>query len=58
MRMDSGLALDETNSGFDPASRMLLTRADMAGFAAAAARRAPLFETPWGGTRWGAGRGS
>jgi hypothetical protein len=56
--MDSGLALDETNNGFDPASRMLLTRADMAGFAAAAARRAPLFETPWGGTRWGAGRGS
>jgi hypothetical protein len=41
MRMDSGLALDETNNGFDPASRMLLTRADMAGFAAAAARRAP-----------------
>jgi hypothetical protein len=41
MRMNTGLALDETNSGFDPSSRMLVTRADMAGFAAAAALRAP-----------------
>jgi len=41
MRMDSGLALDETNSGFDPASRMLITQPDMAGSAAAAPLRAP-----------------
>jgi CubicO group peptidase (beta-lactamase class C family) len=41
MRMNSGLALDETNSGCDPASRMLITQADMAGFAAAAALRTP-----------------
>ena len=41
MRMNSGLALDETNNGFDPSSRMLITQADMAGFAAAAALRVP-----------------
>lgn len=37
MRMTSGLALDETNSGFDPSSRMLYTEPNMAGFAEAAA---------------------
>ena len=31
MRMTSGLALDETNSGFDPSSRMYLAN-DMAGY--------------------------
>jgi CubicO group peptidase (beta-lactamase class C family) len=41
MRMTSGLALDETNTGFDPSSRMLLTEPDMAGFAEAAALAAP-----------------
>jgi CubicO group peptidase (beta-lactamase class C family) len=41
MRMTSGLALDETNSGFDPAARMLFTEPDMAGFAEAAALAAP-----------------
>lgn len=41
MRMTSGLALDETNTGFDPASRMLFTEPDMAGFAAGAALAAP-----------------
>jgi len=41
MRMTSGLALDETNSGFDPASRMLFTEPDMAGFAQSAALAAP-----------------
>jgi CubicO group peptidase (beta-lactamase class C family) len=40
MRMTSGLALDETNSGFDPSSRMVYTAPDMAGFAAAAALKA------------------
>ncbi len=41
MRMTSGLALDETNTGFDPSSRMLFTEPDMAGFAEAAALAAP-----------------
>jgi CubicO group peptidase (beta-lactamase class C family) len=41
MRMTSGLALDETNTGFDPASRMLFIEPDMAGFAEAAALAAP-----------------
>ena len=41
MRMTSGLALDETNSGFDPSSRMLFTEPDMAGFAESAALKAP-----------------
>jgi len=36
MRMTSGLALDETNTGFDPNSRMLYTEPDMAGFVAPA----------------------
>jgi CubicO group peptidase (beta-lactamase class C family) len=45
MRMTSGLALDETNSGFDPSSQMHL-HGDMAAFAATA----PLIASP--GTRW------
>jgi CubicO group peptidase (beta-lactamase class C family) len=46
MRMTSGLALDETNSGFDPSSQMVYLHNDMAGFAAQAALIAPP------GTRW------
>jgi CubicO group peptidase (beta-lactamase class C family) len=46
MRMTSGLALDETNSGFDPSSQMMYLHDDMAGFAAKAAIIAPP------GTRW------
>jgi CubicO group peptidase (beta-lactamase class C family) len=46
MRMTSGLALDETNSGFDPSSQMVYLHSDMAGFAAKAAMIAPP------GTRW------
>ena len=45
MRMTTGLALDETNSGFDPSSQMYL-HDDMAGFAV----DAPLVAPP--GTRW------
>ena len=45
MRMTSGLALDETNSGFDPASRMYLAN-DTAGYAAKAPMIAPS------ATRW------
>ncbi len=45
MRMTSGLALDETNSGFDPSSQMYLY-GDMAGFAV----RAPMIAPP--GKRW------
>ena len=45
MRMTSGLALDETNSGFDPTSQMEIHR-DMAGFAV----HAPLIAPP--GQRW------
>jgi len=45
MRMASGLALDETNSGFDPSSQMEIHR-DMAGFAV----HAPLVAPP--GKRW------
>ncbi|HWP73003.1 MAG TPA: serine hydrolase [Methylomirabilota bacterium] len=41
MRMTSGLALDETNTGFDPSSRMLFLEPDMAGFAESAALAAP-----------------
>ena len=37
MRMTTGLALDETNSGFDPSSQMLYLHDDMAGFAVKAA---------------------
>lgn len=46
MRMTSGLALDETNSGFDPSSQMVYLHDDMAGFAV----KAPLIAAP--GTRW------
>jgi CubicO group peptidase (beta-lactamase class C family) len=46
MRMTTGLALDETNSGFDPSSQMLYLHHDMAGFAV----RAPLIAPP--GKRW------
>jgi CubicO group peptidase (beta-lactamase class C family) len=46
MRMTTGLALDETNSGFDPSSQMLYLYNDMAGFAV----KAPLIAIP--GTRW------
>jgi CubicO group peptidase (beta-lactamase class C family) len=46
MRMTSGLALDETNSGFDPSSRMVYLHNDMAGFAVKAAVIAPP------GNRW------
>ncbi|TMJ55661.1 MAG: serine hydrolase [Alphaproteobacteria bacterium] len=45
MRMTTGLALDETNSGFDPSSQMYLY-GDMAGFAVKAAMIAPP------GTQW------
>lgn len=45
MRMTTGLALDETNSGFDPSNQMYLYD-DMAGFAVTA----PLIAPP--GTRW------
>ena len=45
MRMTTGLALDETNSGFDPSNQMYLYN-DMAGFAVIA----PLIAPP--GTRW------
>lgn len=41
MRMTTGLALDETNSGFDPSSQMVYLHNDMAGFAANAAVIAP-----------------
>jgi CubicO group peptidase (beta-lactamase class C family) len=37
MRMDSGLALDETGSGFDPSNQMFYDEADMAAYAARAA---------------------
>jgi CubicO group peptidase (beta-lactamase class C family) len=46
MRMTSGLALDETNSGFDLSSQMVYLHNDMAGFAV----KAPLIAPP--GTRW------
>jgi CubicO group peptidase (beta-lactamase class C family) len=46
MRMTSGLALDETNSGFDPSTQMIYLYNDMAGFAVKAALIAPP------GTRW------
>jgi CubicO group peptidase (beta-lactamase class C family) len=36
LRMTTGLALDETNSGFDPSSQMIYLHDDMAGFAAKA----------------------
>jgi len=46
LRMTTGLALDETNSGFDPSSQMVYLHNDMAGFAVKAAAIAPP------GTRW------
>jgi hypothetical protein len=46
MRMSTGLALDETNSGFDPSTQMIYLHNDIAGFAA----KAPLIAAP--GTRW------
>ena len=46
LRMTTGLALDETNSGFDPSSRMIYLHDDMAGFAVNALAVAPP------GTRW------
>jgi CubicO group peptidase (beta-lactamase class C family) len=46
LRMTTGLALDETNSGFDPASQMVYLHDDMAGFAVKAAIIAPP------GTHW------
>jgi CubicO group peptidase (beta-lactamase class C family) len=41
LRMTTGLALDETNSGFDPSSQMVYLHDDMAGFAVKAAAVAP-----------------
>jgi CubicO group peptidase (beta-lactamase class C family) len=46
LRMTTGLALDETNSGFDPSSQMVYLHDDMAGFAVKAEMIAPP------GTRW------
>jgi CubicO group peptidase (beta-lactamase class C family) len=46
LRMTTGLALDETNSGFDPSSQMIYLHDDMAGFAVNAMPIAPP------GTRW------
>jgi CubicO group peptidase (beta-lactamase class C family) len=46
LRMTTGLALDETNSGFDPSSQMVYLHNDMAAFAVKAALIAPP------GTRW------
>jgi len=46
LRMSSGLAIEESDSGFDPVSRMLFLESDMAGYAA----RAHLKAAP--GTTW------
>lgn len=46
LRMTSGLAIEETGSGFDPVSRMLMVERDMAGFA----QEARLEAQP--GSRW------
>lgn len=46
LRMTSGLALEESDSGFDPVSRMLFLESDMAGYA----ERAPLAAAP--GSKW------
>lgn len=46
LRMTSGLAIEESDTGFDPVSRMLFLEPDMAGFAL----QARLKATP--GTRW------
>ena len=47
LRMTTGLALDETNSGFDPSSQMVYLHDDMAGFAVNAAARSPPPGTRW-----------
>ncbi|TPQ35754.1 serine hydrolase [Bradyrhizobium guangdongense] len=52
MKMTSGLDLDETNSGFDPSSRMMYLADDMAGFAVKAGLVAPV------GQRWHYSSGS
>jgi CubicO group peptidase (beta-lactamase class C family) len=46
LRMTSGLAIEESDTGFDPVSRMLFVEPDMAGFA----ERSHLKATP--GTTW------
>jgi hypothetical protein len=46
LRMTSGLAVEESDTGFDPVSRMLFLEPDMAGFA----ERARLKAAP--GTKW------
>jgi CubicO group peptidase (beta-lactamase class C family) len=46
LRMTTGLALDETNSGFDPSSQMMYLHDDMAAFAVTAQPVAPP------GQRW------
>jgi CubicO group peptidase (beta-lactamase class C family) len=46
LRMTSGLAIEESDTGFDPVSRMLFRETDMAGFA----ERAKLKAAP--GTTW------
>ena len=46
LRMTSGLAIAQTGSGFDPASRMLFTERDMAGYAEARGLARPV------GARW------
>jgi CubicO group peptidase (beta-lactamase class C family) len=46
MRMTSGLALDETGTGFDPSNQMFYDEPDMADYA----QRAALVAAP--GTRW------
>jgi CubicO group peptidase (beta-lactamase class C family) len=46
LRQNSGLDIDETGSGFDPVSRMLMLEDDMAAFAEAAPLAAPS------GSRW------
>ena len=52
MQMTTGLALDETNSGFDPSSRMMYLVDDMAGSAVQARLIAPV------GKRWHYSSGS
>ena len=49
--MTSGLALDETDSGFDPGSQMLFVEPDMAGFA----ERARLETKPGGAWKYTGG---
>src|SRR5579872_3069798 len=46
MRMNTGLDLDETNTGFDANSRIMFTEGDMSGYAEQARLVAPV------GTRW------